>query len=286
MLLHESSAHRVFGRLQIRLHNTPTQLDIIDQNPPLRIVRPFPLADGGLLIHLHNVSGAILGGDHLDIAVDLEENCIAQLTTPSATCVYRHRPGFPTAIQRVTLNIGRNALLEYLPDPLIPFAHARFKQETTIDIAEKGGLFWWEILAPGRSARNEQFAYESLQSSVIIRAQNRPIAIERTLIQPAQGNPSARIRLGQYPYLTNFYICHVGRPPTFWQQLAQELHNQIESIHPANTIWGVTPLVADGIVVRGLSQESHAMAQTLHAIWEVAKQAIYHRSAEPPRKQY
>jgi urease accessory protein len=37
------------------------------QEPPLKVVRAFELEDGAALVHLHNVSGGLLGGDRLEL---------------------------------------------------------------------------------------------------------------------------------------------------------------------------------------------------------------------------
>ena len=80
---------------------TRTRLRHSVQIPPLRVVRPFDLPRGGALVHLHNVSGGVLGGDRLDNEICLEEGARVQVTTTGSTRIYRHRTGGPTA-QQVT----------------------------------------------------------------------------------------------------------------------------------------------------------------------------------------
>src|SRR5258708_1796448 len=134
-----------------------------DQRPPLKVIRAFPQADGGTLVHLHNISGGVLGGDHLELEVEVGPQACVQLTSTSATRVYRSRPDMPSAQQLTRVHVQSGGLLEYLPDPLIPFAGARYRQQTEIQLEENAGLCWWEILAPGRVASGERFAYEQLQ---------------------------------------------------------------------------------------------------------------------------
>src|ERR1700680_3105885 len=67
------------------------------QEPPLKVVRAFTLEDGTALAHLHNVSGGLLGGDQLALEVSAGSGASVQVTTTSATRVYRHRQEyFPT----------------------------------------------------------------------------------------------------------------------------------------------------------------------------------------------
>ena len=100
------------------------------QEPPLKVVRAFSLKDGSALVHLHNVSGGLLGGDQLKMTLEIGESAHVQITTTGATRVYRSRAGAGAATQRIDVSVGQNACLEYLPDPIIPFADSRFAQHT------------------------------------------------------------------------------------------------------------------------------------------------------------
>src|ERR1700683_3460772 len=42
-----------------------TVLRDVAQTPPLRVIRAFPAEDRSALVHMHNVSGGVLGGDKL-----------------------------------------------------------------------------------------------------------------------------------------------------------------------------------------------------------------------------
>ncbi|MBI3472530.1 MAG: urease accessory protein UreD, partial [Candidatus Solibacter usitatus] len=151
------------GRLQLRFDRDRaggrTVLAACEQQPPLRVVRAFPTADGGALVHLHNLSGGVLGGDQLRLSVRVGPGSAAQITSTGATRVYRSRQGSPVSVQSTAMVVEEEGLLEYLPDPLIPFAGSRYRQETRIDLAHGAGLFWWETIAPGREARGEIFEY-------------------------------------------------------------------------------------------------------------------------------
>src|SRR5882672_8962540 len=137
---------QVFGRLRLSFETTkhgPTFLALNEQQLPLRVVRDFRQLDGGSLVHLHNLSGGVLGGDRLDLEVAVGRNAIVQMTSTGATRIYRSAPGSAMARQTVQIKIAENGLLEYLPDQLIPFAGSRYCQQTEIVLGENAGLFWW-----------------------------------------------------------------------------------------------------------------------------------------------
>ena len=255
------------------------------QEPPLKVVRAFTQDDGAALVHLHNVSGGLLGGDHLRLRVSLAAQTKVQLTTTSATRIYRHRPEFPATIQQNEITIGESALLEYLPDAIIPFAGSRFLQQTSIRLAEGAGLFWWEILAPGREASGELFHYDQFEMKTTISARGRRIAAENISLRPATQNLSSPARLGRYRYSASFYICQVGLDSNAWRAAEVHLRELTSSLtRPGELLWSISTLLAHGLIVRCLARNGREVLPGLQAIWCRAKLHLYGREANPPRK--
>lgn len=282
-------AYRVQGRL--RLHFTQGQgktvLNVVEQATPLKVIRAFEQPSGAALVHLHNISGGILGGDSLEYTIDLDPHTEVQLTTTSATRVYRRREGAPSAIQCTEINVGSGALLEIVPDPVIPFAHSMYRQETHINLADGAGLFWWETIAPGRTARAELFEYDQLELVTSICAGERPIALENARLEPALRPLSSPARLGTYRYFCTLYICKVGVEPSQWLTLEAQLRALAGELSERNeTLWGVSTLVAHGLAIRGLSMTGRPLSAGLVTFWQAAKQALYGREAVLPRKIY
>jgi urease accessory protein len=264
-----------------------TRLITCEQSPPLQVVRAFSLPDGAALAHLHNLSGGVLGGDQLALAVNVGPQASVQLTSTGATRLYRCRPQMSAASQTTTVQVQEGGLLEYLPDQLIPFAGARYHQYSTIDLADDAGLFWWETVAPGRAARGELFAYDQLHLSTRIAAQGRPLAIERFTLEPQCKSLSSLARLGPYKYFCSLYICRVGLDAARWLKLERTLNTLAYQIStPDDISWGVSCLVAHGLVVRGVSCQGYKLTAGLLKFWQEAKLALYGREAIPPRKIY
>jgi len=255
------------------------------QEPPLKVVRAFTLQDGTALAHLHNVSGGLLGGDCLALQVNLGCRTSVQLTTTGATRIYRRRGEFSPTTQGNQVAVGEDALLEYLPDASIPFAGAHFVQRTSIALAAGAGLFWWEILAPGREARGELFEYEHFAMRTCVTALGRKIAAENICLRPASQEVSSLARLGPYLYSATFYICCVGLDASYWRTAEDRVRDLTGSLsRPGEILWGVSSLVAHGLVVRCLARHGRDVLPGLHTIWRAAKLHVYGREAIPPRK--
>ncbi len=282
---------RLEGHLSLEFELNPTlgrtTLNVCKQTPPLKVVRAFDNGDGGVLVHLHNVSGGILGGDYLELVVTLGANTYAQLTTTGATRIYRKHSDRPSATQINHIVVGENALLEMLPDQIIPFAGAVYRQETHIQLASGAGMFWWETVASGRVAAGEVFQYELLDLRFVLYDDQKPIALEHVRLEPGARSMASPVRLGNYRNFSTFYICRVGVPSANWLSLESELSDVAQQLsEKGQSLWGVSALVASGLVIRGLTQTGPAAAHGLLTFWQVAKQALYERPANPPRKVY
>src|SRR5580658_2569055 len=236
---------------QLTLSFEPNRLRVNRQDPPWKVVRAFPQQGSGVLVHLNNVSGGVLAGDRLALDVAVQAGAAAQITTTGATRLYRHRAGAPDSTQDTTFSVGENARLEYLPDPLIPYAGSRHIQRTKIQLDAGASLFWWEVLAPGRQAHGERFAFERLQIQSEVRAGNRPLLREDFLLEPSKRPLAVTARMREYSYVASLYVCQDGRPAVFWRDLEDSLNTAAAGhTRRGEAIWGASTLVSDGVIVR------------------------------------
>jgi urease accessory protein len=229
----------------------------------------------------------VLAGDRLALDVEVEAGASAQITTTGATRLYRHRAGSDDSEQRTTFRVGERGRLEYLPDPLIPYAGSRHAQRMDIWLAAGACLFWWEVLAPGRQAFGESFAFERLRIETEIRAENRPLLHEGFLLEPRKHPLAMTARMGKYSYLASLYVCQSGRKPGFWRDLEDDLNRlaQERTCH-SEALWGASTLQSDGLIVRSLSTSQCFIARALTDFWRLARKAVTGEDAIPPRKVY
>ncbi len=148
---------------------------------PLQALEPMDLdGDGVATLLLLNPTGGLLAGDRLETDIVLAPGSRVCLSTPSATRVYRS-PG-PVAVQRVTMDVGRGAALEWLPDHLIPSPGARLRQTTEIRLAADATLLYLDAWATGRAARGEAWGFDLLDSSLLVRDEAGPLLRERSIL--------------------------------------------------------------------------------------------------------
>ena len=267
-----------FGRSRFR---------VVREDPPWKVVRAFNLPESGKLVHLHNVSGGVLAGDRLALHVEVESGAVAQITTTGATRLYRHRAGAVDSEQTATFLVGDAAQLEYLPDPVIPYAGSRHRQRTEIRLGGGATLFWWDVLAPGRLAAGERFAFDRLAVQTVIHTGPRPVLREDYVLEPAKRPLDAPVRMLGYSHMASFCAVQEGRPWAFWKSLEAQLNDIARRrTSPGRTIWGASTLASDGMVVRGLAASGRFIYEPLVEFWTAARLAMTGTASVPPRKIY
>jgi urease accessory protein len=116
----------------------------------------FPNAQPLLTPTLINTGGGLLGGDRLDIALDLHANAAAAFATQSAERVYRALDD-PAEIA-VDLRLEDGARLDWLPCETILFSGARLKRSFSVTLAETAEFLAVEAMTFGRVGSDERLA--------------------------------------------------------------------------------------------------------------------------------
>lgn len=261
----------------------------LHQDPPWKVVRGFRLESGGTLVHLHNVSGGIFGGDRLQMTATLHAGAEAQVTTTGATRLYRPRAGANEAVLKTCFHLAPGALLEYLPDPVIPFQGSRVLQHTSYALAEDATLFSWETLAPGRAAGGERFQYERLKIINEVTVMGKPCLVDRMLLEPSRWPIDTPARFGSNAYLVTFLAIHAGLSTLAMKELEQALLHALPPVAEEKlrqNYWGVTALQAHGVMVRGAIHAPSDIPAILLALWSAAKWQLCQQAVQAPRKTY
>ncbi|MEI9886468.1 MAG: urease accessory protein UreD [Rhizomicrobium sp.] len=123
------------------------------QAQPLRVL--FPYVERGDIFQaaIACVSGGLVGGDRLDVAVTLEDGAQAVVIGQAAEKVYRSLGSDCTV--ETQLRVGAEAWLEYLPQETILFDAARLRRRTQLFLSPGAQTLSGGILVFGRTARGE-----------------------------------------------------------------------------------------------------------------------------------
>ena len=261
-----------------------TRMYVPAQEPPWRVIRAFQNPRRQAVVHLHNVSGGILSGDLLHLSIEAGTSTRVQITSVGATRIYRQRGDRAVSYLSTSIRVDEGATLEYLPDVTIPFAGSRFSQSTTVSLGPNAGFIGWETVAAGRIAGGEEFGFDFFHSESSVCSDTRPLALERYSLIPSAQDPRRVARWGRFRYTATMYVCHTGIPQARWNSLESTLNDLAFSRTCYAARWGVSTLVAGGLVIRGLALEAHQITTGLHTFWDMAKQELLGEPAIPPRK--
>jgi len=153
------------------------------QRGPLAVQRPFYPEGGVCHCYLLHPPGGVVGGDELEIDVQVGAGGHALITTPGATKFYRSA-GL-TARQSQILRVGPGASLEWLPQENIYFPGTRSRLRSRIEVAGDGRFLGWELHCFGRPANEELFDAGRLDSRAEIWLDGRRVLIDQLQVDGA-----------------------------------------------------------------------------------------------------
>lgn len=263
-----ATAHRpVRGRLELVLSERGGRTIARNQfhEGALRVLRPHYLDESGQVCYVVvNPGGAYLGADLFLIDVEVQDGADLLLTTQSATKVYRTPGSF--AEQRMAVRLGEGARLELMPDQLIAYREASYRQHTHITVRPSSSLVMAEVVTPGWSPDGAAFRYEEVRLRNDIRVEGRHgsrlLALDNLLIRPPAGDVTGMGFMEGFSHVGSLLVVD----PRVDQALADHLH-ALTLDHDARA--GVsltrTALGTTGLVLRALSNSTGELNHLLAA---------------------
>ncbi|MEB3357977.1 MAG: urease accessory protein UreD [Synechococcales bacterium] len=269
---------RWHGQLQLEFvaDRMKTQLSHRYAQAPLKIQRPFYPEPGGVChAAMLHTAGGIAEGDRLSMSLRLHPQAQAVVTTPAATKVYRSTGG--TAEQQVSLTVEAGACLEWLPQEVIVFEGARFRQGVRVELGE--GAIWlgWDLIRLGRSARGERFQRGEWRSHLEIWQQGRPLWIDPQRVVGGSDVLTSAHGLAGCPVIGSFAVVGAGVP----QRLVDEARSQIQTLAIQGDC-GLTRL-QQGMLCRYRGHSTREARQWFTAVWDLARLSLLQRQPCHPR---
>jgi urease accessory protein len=176
---------------------------------------------------LVNPSGGLVGGDHVSVEAQLHAGTHVLMTSPSANRVYRSLS--EPVLQEIRLSVGPDARLEWLPEVTIPFSGSRFRQSIHVDLAPGATVVLWDALASGRVARQERWAFASVENEICIRGLAPSVAsglrrvpvpslLERYCLAPDRLSESVGL-VGSWDYVASLFVIGDAVGADVWKRL-------------------------------------------------------------------
>ncbi|MGR0160563.1 urease accessory protein UreD [Paenarthrobacter nitroguajacolicus] len=221
-----------------------------------------------------NPGGAYLGADLFLIDVEVENHAALLLTTQSATKVYRTPGSF--AEQRMNIKLGEGSRLELMPDQLIAYREASYRQYSHISLHPTSSLVMAEVITPGWSPDGASFKYEEvrLRNQIWIESEAGPklLALDNLLIVPPVNDVTGMGFMEGFSHLGSLVVVDSRVD----QGLADEL-DQLARDFDAYTGVSLTATIAGSgaLVLRSLSNSTEELNTLLGACTGVLRERWY-----------
>ena len=235
----------------------------------------YPQPDWPDLAHLLVTmpTGGFVQGDIAEMAVLAEDGARAHLTSQSATRAYRCESA--PIRQRITLEARGDSLLEWWPDPLIPYAGTRLHQQLDLTADGASTVLVADCWLAGRVARGEVHQYDRLALTTTARRPDGTLLFRDALrIEPGVQPPAVLGLLGDARAVGSYFLLGPDLAPRLEAPLAEVL----AALLPGRAACSRLPGDA-GLFARVLARTSDELRAVQREMLALARQRLFGRGA-------
>ncbi|MBJ78896.1 MAG: urease accessory protein UreD [Nitrospinaceae bacterium] len=260
--------------LKFSKSNNKTILSHRKHYGPLQVQKPFyPELNGACHVYILHPPGGVVGGDRLNICVDVNSNAHALITTPAAGKFYRSAG--PVARQEQIIKVASKGTLEWFPSENIIFSGARTQIQTKIELSHDSYFMGWEISCLGRPASDEYFSKGELDQRFEVWRDGRPLRVERLWLKGDDPVLNEKWGLHGFPVIGSM-VCVTDKTG-----LVESLRKKTNSSNDQE-LFSATQ--TDGIIICSFLGNSVERARSYFIdVWKILRQQVIGREAVEPR---
>ena len=251
---------------------------------PLRVLQAlYPEGPGTCHHVLVHPPGGIVGGDRLDIELQLEAGSHALVTTPGATRFYRSAGD--EAKQALVARVAAGARLEWLPMETIAYDRTRAVNHLDFMLDAGAQMLGWDLLALGLPAAGEPFARGRFEQQ--LRLPGR--WLERGVLDFDDARHAAQTRrlldspLGWAGHAVLATCWWASGDAMSTAHVDTLLESARDALQGSELHAGVTSPNPHVVVLRALAHRTEAPFAALQRVRAAWRQAMWGLAAEPPR---
>jgi urease accessory protein len=249
------------GRLEFTRVGARTVLTRAFASSPLKVLHPSQV-NRSASVSLATYGGGLVGGDHIDLSIAVGPAATAVVGTQASTKVYRSPLG---ASQQVYAEVAADAILALLPDPVVCFAGATYRQEQRIRLDRGANLVLVDRLTAGRIEYGERWRFDEYVSRIFVWHTDR-LVLHDALRLTRHEHDVAR-RLGRF----NCVGVVVLMGPVL-REIAARLVSESDAMRVerrSHFLFSAAPLGDEGALVRMASQSVEALDVALRSHLEM-----------------
>ena len=271
-------AWRADLKLDYTLESQRTVARYLHQGP-LRILQSL-YPEGDQICHnvLVHPPGGLVGGDTLDIQVNVAEGAHALVSTPSATRFYKS--GGQAALQQVTATLAPGARLEWLPLEAIAYNDCEATNRAIFNLAPTAELMAWDVTALGLPSSDMAFTKGHFQQHLEIPG----VWLERGNLRGDDTRwLNSHLGLAGQKCLASLVFASGNNIEPQRAAQALEAAREVLEAHPLRLQAGITCAHPQVIVLRVMSPLVEPSMDLLKQVWAVWRHTLWALPSTPPR---
>ena len=258
-------------RLELRRTADRTRLVPLERYGPLSVQRPFYPEPECCHVYLLHPPGGVVGGDRLDLQIDLTSGAQGLFTMPGAAKFYLSAGATARVDQQ--FKVGADAGLEFLPQENIYFPGAQVHATTSIEVEPGGRVLLWEKHCFGRPANEEFFDIGRLRSRIELRSAGRLLYTEIQRVDAAEIERGSGFR---------------GQPVSgtllaYGVEFDDDLVDDLQQLTPERGVAGISRLQPDLLLARYIGPATDDLNRFFVQLWERLRPPLMRREACRPR---
>ncbi|GAB4072734.1 urease accessory protein UreD [Barrientosiimonas marina] len=234
-----------------------------------KLMRPKYYDDSGQPCYfILNPGGGYVDGDRYRMSFTLEKNAELLLTTQAATKIYR-TPNKPVT-QETTIVLNEGSLLEYIPDPIIAYNKANYKQTNIIHMKTGSTLIYSDIITPGWSPDGSLFSYENIQVKNTVYLNDQLAVFDHLKLNPATDHIQDIGMMEGFSHLGSMLVVNEDLQREHIEALTEQFRSDA-----ADCKLGFSELMAPGFSVRILANQTQVIERILSEIHSYIREHLF-----------
>ncbi|KAK3328003.1 UreD urease accessory protein-domain-containing protein [Cercophora scortea] len=135
-------------------------LETVSYQYPLKLISPSrPSETKSVLVFLLSYGGGLVGGDNVDLSVEVKESAKLSIVTQGHTKIFKSATPDIVTRQTLRVRVAAGAALCLLPDPVQPFEGSVYEQTQVFRLETDASLCLLDWVTQGRTARGEDWSF-------------------------------------------------------------------------------------------------------------------------------
>jgi urease accessory protein len=264
--------------IQYALENNRT-VARYEHDGPLRILQSL-YPESASICHnviVHPPSG-LVGGDTLDITVDVGEGAHGLITTPGATRFYKSLGEL--SLQRTRIDLQANAKLEWLPLEAIAYSGCQAENRLIMNLAPTAEMIVWDMTALGLPNANLPFELGTFTQHIEMPG----VWLERGRIDASDDRLlNSKLGLAGHKCMASIFFVTGSVLTRDRKEQALDVARAVLNAHPLKLSSGATCPNDHVVVVRVLAPMVEPAMSLLKQVWATWRQELWQIKSTLPR---